>query len=202
MGAPLGDPDGRSDIPEPDARVTHDAQEQVSVVGEESQGTGHFVGAKLLELSFMNIEYSVAIHPMRGVLMPDEKGNTTADAVQDTPLHAYKQGREEDVNGTMARGEQDAGALTKTGGATSGGPPARGSESTGTDYSKVKKSAGEDQKEDGNRHRTVGDTPASKEGSGEMGLGSESGALGGGESPPNNPDPSTKGATKGTEGAL
>ena len=78
----------------------------------------------------------------------------------------------------------------------------RAAESTGTDYSKVKKSAGEDQKEDGNRHRTVGDTPANKEGSGEMGLGSESGALGGGESPPNNPDPSTKGATKGTKGAL
>src|SRR5512132_4398041 len=126
--------------------------------------------------------------------MPDEKGNTTADAVQETPLHAYKEGREEDVSGTMASGEQDAEAPTKTGGATSGGPPTRGSESTGTDYSKVKKTAGEDQKEDGNRHRT----PAHKEESGEMGLGSESGALGGGESPPNIPDPSTKGATKGT----
>ena len=79
----------------------------------------------------------------------------------------------------MASGEQDAEAPTKTGGATSGGPPASGSESTGTDYSKVKKSAGEDQKEDGNRHRM----PANKEESGEMGLGSESGALGGGESP-------------------
>jgi hypothetical protein len=117
--------------------------------------------------------------------MPDERGNTTADAVKETPLHAYKEGRQEDVSGTMANGEQDAEAPTKTGGATSGGPPARGSESTGTDYSKVKKSAGEDQKEDG-----------------EMGLGSESGALGGGESAPNNPDPSTKGATKGTKGAL
>ena len=134
--------------------------------------------------------------------MPDERGNTTADAVQETPLHAYKEGREEDVNGTMASGELDAEAPTKTGGATSGGPPARGSESTGTDYSKVKKSAGEDQEEDGNRHRTVGDTPDNTEGSGEMGLGSESGALGGGKSPPNNPDPSTKGATKGTNGAL
>jgi hypothetical protein len=130
--------------------------------------------------------------------MPDERGKTTADAVQETALHAYKEGREEDVSGTMASGEQDAEAPTKTGGATSGGPPARGSESTGTDYSKVKKSAGEDQKEDGSRHRT----PANKEESGELGLGSESGALGGGESPPNNPDPSTKGATKGTNGAL
>jgi hypothetical protein len=126
--------------------------------------------------------------------MPDERGNTTADAVQETPLHAYREGREEDVSGTMASGEQDAEAPTKTGGATSGGPPA------GTDYSS-KKSAGEDQEEDGDRQRTVGDTPANKEGSGEMGLGSESGALGGGESAPNNPDPSTKGATKGTKGA-
>ena len=40
------------------------------------------------------------------------------------------------------------------------------------------------------------------EDAGEKGLGSESGAVGGGESPPNNPDPSTKGATKGTEGAI
>jgi hypothetical protein len=133
----------------------------------------------------MNTEYGVVMTPKRGVLMPDESGKTTADAVQETPLHAYKEGREEDVNGTMASGERDAEAPTKTGGATSGGPPATGADSTGTDYSKVEKSAGEDQKEDG-----------------ETGLGSESGALGGGESPPNNPDPSTKGATKGTEGAL
>ncbi|CAN5528404.1 hypothetical protein BH20ACT15_BH20ACT15_10450 [soil metagenome] len=46
------------------------------------------------------------------------------------------------------------------------------------------------------------DTPVPDEDSGEEGLGTESGASGGGESPPNNPDPSTKGATKGTEGAL
>ncbi|MBA2545236.1 MAG: hypothetical protein H0V15_00025 [Solirubrobacterales bacterium] len=49
---------------------------------------------------------------------------------------------------------------------------------------------------------TDSDDNAVDEESGEKGLGSESGALGGEESPPNNPDPSTKGATKGTEGAL
>ncbi|MDP9188444.1 MAG: hypothetical protein M3O25_04265 [Actinomycetota bacterium] len=48
----------------------------------------------------------------------------------------------------------------------------------------------------------VDDTPVPEEGDGEKGLGSESGALGGEESPPHNPDPATKGATKGTEGAL
>jgi hypothetical protein len=37
---------------------------------------------------------------------------------------------------------------------------------------------------------------------GEKGLGSESGGVGGEESAPNNPDPSTKGATKGTEEAI
>jgi hypothetical protein len=33
--------------------------------------------------------------------MPDREGNTTAseDAVPDTPLHAYKEGRKEDVSG-------------------------------------------------------------------------------------------------------
>lgn len=33
--------------------------------------------------------------------MPDEQGNTTADeaTVPDTPLHAYKEGRKEDVSG-------------------------------------------------------------------------------------------------------
>jgi len=49
---------------------------------------------------------------------------------------------------------------------------------------------------------TDSDDNAVDEESGEKGLGSESGALGGEESPPHNPDPATKGATKGTEGAL
>ncbi len=49
--------------------------------------------------------------------------------------------------------------------------------------------------------KSVDDTPV-EEDEGDKGLGSESGAAGGGNSPPNNPDPSTKGATKGTEGAL
>ncbi len=56
--------------------------------------------------------------------------------------------------------------------------------------------------EETGKGKTADDTPEPDEGSGEKGLGSESGALGGEESPPNNPDPSTKGATKGTEGAI
>ena len=53
----------------------------------------------------------------------------------------------------------------------------------------------------GEDEHTADDAPAEEE-IGEKGLGTESGASGGGKSPPNNPDPSTKGATKGTEGAL
>jgi hypothetical protein len=35
--------------------------------------------------------------------MPDEQGNTGADeaTVPDTPLHAYKDGREEDIEGDV-----------------------------------------------------------------------------------------------------
>ena len=58
-----------------------------------------------------------------------------------------------------------------------------------------------DEASEGGGEQRSDDTPADEE-SGEKGLGSESGALGGEESAQNNPDPSTKGATKGTEGAL
>jgi hypothetical protein len=116
--------------------------------------------------------------------MPDEKGSEKADTEStDTPLHAYKEGREEDVEGTIPSGDPDADEATNTGGATSGGPPRSSGEETGSGP--------------GGEGETADDTPEPEEDSGEKGLGSEAEDV-----PPNNPDPSTKGATKGTEGAL
>ncbi len=57
--------------------------------------------------------------------MPDEKGNTegSEETIPQTPLHAYAEGREEDVEGSIPDGDKGAEDATKTGGATSGGPP-------------------------------------------------------------------------------
>ena len=112
--------------------------------------------------------------------MPDQKGSEKAETGEstDTSLHAYKEGREEDVQGSIASGAPDAEESTNTGGATSGGPSRSSNEETGS---------GE----------TMDETPEPEEGSGEKGLGSQAQDV-----PPNNPDPSTKGATKGTKGAL
>jgi hypothetical protein len=125
--------------------------------------------------------------------MRDEKGSEKADTDEstDTSLHAYKEGREEDVQGTIPSGAPDAEEATNTGGATSGGAPRSDEE-------------GSDEEEEtspghGGGGETVDDTPEPEEGSGEKGLGSDSDVE---DVPPNNPDPSTKGATKGTEGAL
>jgi hypothetical protein len=116
--------------------------------------------------------------------MPDEKGSEKADTEStDTPLHAYKEGREEDVQGTIPSGDPDAEEATNTGGATSGGPLRSSEEETGSGR--------------GGGGETADDTPEPDEGSGEKGLGSEAEDV-----PPNNPDPSTKGATKGTKRAL
>jgi len=57
--------------------------------------------------------------------MPDEKGKDTAseEDVPESSLHAYKSGEEEEIEGKLNdTGEADADAVTKTGGATSGGP--------------------------------------------------------------------------------
>jgi hypothetical protein len=118
--------------------------------------------------------------------MPDQKGKdkATDEDIPDSSLHAYKSGEEDEVERPLNEtGEPDADEVKKTGGATSGGPgdAADGEEDTPADEE---------------------DTPDDDEETGGKGLGSESGALGGEKSPPNNPDPSTKGATKGTEGAL
>lgn len=112
--------------------------------------------------------------------MPDEKGSEKAENGEstETSLHAYKEGREEDVKGSIPSGAPDAEESTNTGGATAGGPPRSSEEETGS---------GE----------TTDETPEPEEGSGEKGLGSEAEDV-----PPNNPDPSTKGATKGAKGAL
>ena len=126
--------------------------------------------------------------------MPDERGNEkkTEDATDETSLHAYKDGREEDVEGSIPDGDKGARDVTETGGATSGGPPAAlGEEAESADDA-----------EESDRGETADETPEPEEGSGEKGLGSESGGSGGASSPPNNPDSSTKGATKGTEGAV
>lgn len=124
--------------------------------------------------------------------MRDEKGSEKADTDEstDTSLHAYKEGREEDVQGTIPSGAPDAEEATNTGGATSGGPPRSDEEEeTSPDHAGGGGGGGE----------TMDDTPEPEEGSGEKGLGSDSDAE---DVPPNNPDPSTKGATKGTKGAL
>ena len=124
--------------------------------------------------------------------MRDEKGSEKADTDEstDTSLHAYKEGREEDVQGTIPSGAPDADEATNTGGATSGGPP-RSDEERETSPGHAGGGGGGGE--------TVDDTPEPEEGSGEKGLGSDSDAE---DVPPNNPDPSTKGATKGTKGAL
>jgi hypothetical protein len=115
--------------------------------------------------------------------MRDEKGSEKADTDEstDTSLHAYKEGREEDVQGTIPSGAPDAEEATNTGGATSGGPP---------------RSYGEEETSSGHGGGSeTGDDPAEpEEGSGAKGLSSDSDPE---DVPPNNPDPSTKGATKG-----
>jgi len=124
--------------------------------------------------------------------MRDEKGSEKADTDEstDTSLHAYKEGREEDVQGRIPSGAPDAEEATNTGGATSGGPPrSHEEEETSPGHAGGGEGGGE----------TGDDTPEPEEGSGEKGLGSDSDAE---DVPPNNPDPSTKGATKGTKGAL
>jgi hypothetical protein len=123
----------------------------------------------------------------RRELMPDEKGKTGGDedTVPDTSLHAYKDGRGEDVEGSIPSGDEGTDDVTPTGGATSGGPPREGGGDAGS-----------------GRGETADDTSEPAGGSGAEGLGTESGAAGGAESPSDNPDPSTKGATKGTEGAT
>ena len=55
--------------------------------------------------------------------MPDEKGNQPNEEGTDSSLHAYKEGREEDIEGKLNdTGEPDADQVENTGGATSGGP--------------------------------------------------------------------------------
>ena len=57
--------------------------------------------------------------------MPDEKNNVLADEeeVPSTPLHAYEEGREEDIEGNLEVGEDEgAEGVENTGGSTSGGP--------------------------------------------------------------------------------
>lgn len=107
--------------------------------------------------------------------MSDERGSEKADTEStDTPLHAYKEGREEDVEGTIPSGDPDADEATKTGGATSGGPPGSSEEEADSGS----EGAGE----------TSDDAPEPDQGSGEKGLG----AKGDDDPPPNNPDPSTQ----------
>lgn len=123
--------------------------------------------------------------------MPDQKGKdkATDEDIPESSLHAYKSGEEDQVERPLNEtGKPDTDQVKKTGGATSGGP---GGAADGE----------EDPSEEDRSETDEDDTPEDEE-SGEKGLGSESGALGGEKSPPNNPDPSTKGATKGTEGAL
>jgi hypothetical protein len=106
--------------------------------------------------------------------MPDEKDQTKIpeeeNPTRDTSLHARSRGEEEDVEGAVHDGDTDADKVTKTGGSTSGGPP-------------------DARPEDTERR----DSPDSG-GPGEKGLGSETDATGGEESP-RNADPSTRGAT-------
>lgn len=122
--------------------------------------------------------------------MPDQKGKdkATDEDIPESSLHAYKSGEDDQVERPLNEsGKPDTDEVKKTGGATSGGPGGAAEEAlseTDEDDTPVNEESGDDEE------------------SGEKGLGSESGALGGEESPPNNPDPSTKGATKGTEGAL
>ena len=128
--------------------------------------------------------------------MPDEKGTEKAEEDSKTSLHAYKDGREEDVEGSIPSGDQDARESTNTGGATSGGPPAAlGEEADLTDHEKNADRTPEPG-EDSEGEDAEDERPGGK------GLGTESGAAGGANSPSNNPDPATKGATKGTKGAL
>ncbi len=117
--------------------------------------------------------------------MPDPKENELAneETTPDTPLHAYKEGRDEDVEGDPQpevgeEGDRDEGV---------GNP--------------VGEHEGESA-EDGGGEKAPESESGEEADEGEKGLGSESGAVGGGESAPTNPDPSTKGATKGTQGAL
>jgi hypothetical protein len=118
--------------------------------------------------------------------MPDEQGKNPGDQeesqeTQETPLHAYKDGREEDIEGSIPDGDKGTADVTPTGGATSG-------EESGTDPAAH-----------GSEGRSADEED---EGEGDKGLGSETGGAGGAESPPTNADPSTQGATKGTEGPL
>jgi hypothetical protein len=78
--------------------------------------------------------------------MPDEKDNINAtdvdeESTTDTPLHAYKEGREEDIEGEMPRDKEDPKEATdrakKSGGATSGGPPREAGQPAEDDPSKL-----------------------------------------------------------------
>lgn len=76
--------------------------------------------------------------------MPDEKGNESAgdteEGTTDSPLHAYGEGREEDVEGSIPEGDQDPENTTNTGGATSGGPPRKAGDEPDPDPSQVEHS--------------------------------------------------------------
>ena len=57
--------------------------------------------------------------------MPDEKGKDTSteESIPDTSLHAYKDEKEEQIQGPFNDGgDADADQVKNTGGATSGGP--------------------------------------------------------------------------------
>ncbi len=117
--------------------------------------------------------------------MPDPKENKLAneETTPDTPLHAYKEGRDEDVVGDPhpevgEEGDRDEGV----------GNPVGESGDEDADEAGAKKAPKSESGEEADE--------------GEKGLGSESNAVGGGESATTNPDPSTKGATKGTQEAL
>ncbi len=65
--------------------------------------------------------------------MPDEKGKdiTPDEEMPDTSLHAYKDEKEDQIEGPFNdEGEADADQVKNTGGATSGGP---GGEADGED---------------------------------------------------------------------
>jgi hypothetical protein len=77
--------------------------------------------------------------------MPDEKDQSTADETEegtpDTSQHAYKEGREEDVEGSIPSGDRDPEEATNTGGATSGGPPRKAGDEPEEDPSEVEHDA-------------------------------------------------------------
>jgi hypothetical protein len=80
--------------------------------------------------------------------MPDEQGESQADAekLPETSQHAYKDGREDQIEGSIPEGDQDPENATNTGGATSGGPPREAGQQPDPDPSEVEHE-GEDQDE-------------------------------------------------------